>query len=1230
MIIYRFSKSNLKSNLVSVFQQGERIMIFRISLMLCTGIFLSGLMTITVDAGPFADLLQEASKVYTKAKEEVEKSRKKDEEMVGTKRTQSQNKVVSPVPEVQELLNKLGYDAGPVDGALKEKTKSAIKAFKRDNKMHVDGLITESLILALRKVSKTKQGYNETKKRGPSEDQNSPSQQSGSEHFQDVVPITKRYMRFLTLREHPQLREADDSYFLWQIERQILYEQEQWREIDRILAQWQKNPTHTIFENGKRTGKAVNRKRPAFIYEWQKLVNDRPALAYGPLLDLFWQPDPDWSFLQQERDWDDQLVALAEVFIFSREKIEGREPKFVAKDLLHVWKQHRKAVFARQPQRGRMYISEFFKNCMYDFDTQSLKLMPEAGYNSVLFNPRRKMKSGKLSFLYTLPSSFFREEFPGKIRKTNRIPNIIFKSRPNRWIDKIDKNSIDTYPKYQLLEHKNTLVLDHRLGPASIPMNQSKAEALIKKLKKITGTYKIEARLTIKPIRTEISIEKNRYDKRKYNSVFPTLIGDMVSVEFLTATGEVVASFGPDNFPTTVDGDRLVQSSAPLSSSDKAEPINPFYITLFALREHPEMVEKYCSVDFVKKQILSEQRMWKYVNYYLEEKKKNYSKIDAVFTYEWETLEKERSSFANGPVLDTFWQQKPDWSFVKQEKEWFDGSRSAVCVFIFSRKNIEGRNPDFAARDLLPIWKRHLNAVLKKVSLPKQLLLSGHLYPKYDFNTQKLQLIPHYKVESRSDRSNKISVKQEYKDISDLFAPIINRAEFSVSLKGNRSYSGKKILLTHSTLDSSLYWLFNKEYYDYFNTPLYLSDTWFGSDFSKDNPVSTWRSRFYTSYSFYSNRNKSPMHNARVLALDRRLTLDSIPMPAKEAEELLKKIQGEIEARLSFEPIRVEMGTWVGNSNKQSKPLLILFGRVNHVDLLTNSGKLIASFEPDKFPFTVAKKADTSSNTIDKEARKEKIVTESTPVDLQKQEGTPDILGIKLGMQMSEAEKVIRKHMDVSRVYRFETKQENRVISYPFAQIFESENGNEAIVLYTLPAYTDKVLAALRSIRIDQYVDKESLVKALKEKYGKPAEENKARGNMQWGKSGESKWCGILGLKPIIRNEIVLTEGSQPDKKNHASGKTDVPNSIFKGEYGQKAFEKYNQYSETIFRNLLTLPLSQPSDTKNFEQCGTRVHAYFNSNVLSVCLFNHSQAMRYFLKAYEDGISKKPKIDIKF
>ena len=70
--------------------------------------------------------------------------------------TSSANSLVSDgkfIREVQMLLAKLGFDPGPADGVMGEKTRDAIAAFQKRAGLPVSGNVDTELMDALRAVS---------------------------------------------------------------------------------------------------------------------------------------------------------------------------------------------------------------------------------------------------------------------------------------------------------------------------------------------------------------------------------------------------------------------------------------------------------------------------------------------------------------------------------------------------------------------------------------------------------------------------------------------------------------------------------------------------------------------------------------------------------------------------------------------------------------------------------------------------------------------------------------------------------------------------------------------------------------------------------------------------------------------------------------------------------------------------------------------------------------------
>jgi peptidoglycan hydrolase-like protein with peptidoglycan-binding domain len=83
--------------------------------------------------------------------------------------------VSSTVLEIQRELNRLGYNAGPVDGWMGARTREAIQAYQRDHGLLVDGQPTSSLLSHVR----------DTARRGRSEPAR-PSPESSSQQVADI------------------------------------------------------------------------------------------------------------------------------------------------------------------------------------------------------------------------------------------------------------------------------------------------------------------------------------------------------------------------------------------------------------------------------------------------------------------------------------------------------------------------------------------------------------------------------------------------------------------------------------------------------------------------------------------------------------------------------------------------------------------------------------------------------------------------------------------------------------------------------------------------------------------------------------------------------------------------------------------------------------------------------------------------------------------------------------
>ena len=131
----------------------------------------------------------------------------------------------------------------------------------------------------------------------------------------------------------------------------------------------------------------------------------------------------------------------------------------------------------------------------------------------------------------------------------------------------------------------------------------------------------------------------------------------------------------------------------------------------------------------------------------------------------------------------------------------------------------------------------------------------------------------------------------------------------------------------------------------------------------------------------------------------------------------------------------------------------------------------------------------------------------------------PDVIGIRLGMSMAQAEGIVRKHMQVGWVMAPQGPvpyASNQVRGMP--KTFIAQNGSEAIILAGNPAVSDRVLGVRRVLLFKGgAIDTAALQGKLKAKYGQPSVES---GSLIWG--GGRNCASYWGPLP----NVAFTEGT--------------------------------------------------------------------------------------------------------
>lgn len=367
------------------------------------------------------------------------------------------------------------------------------------------------------------------------------------------------------------------------------------------------------------------------------------------------------------------------------------------------------------------------------------------------------------------------------------------------------------------------------------------------------------------------------------------------------------------------------KSKTPGNSRDDAVQLTRYMITLLALRDHPRFLDNKWVVDMVSRHIAVEQRRWeKYDARVAQCRSCNPDR--PAFVFEWQKLEKQNPKLANGVLMDVFVRPELAWDFVKNEPEWDDRFGALIEVFIFERGKVEGRDPKFAARELLPVWKRHMAAALKR--LPRHILMTSELTtPEYDFDTMSFPLKP-----------------------TELLKPMPNPL-FRVP-PGKKAPSRLTVVLPESARSASLYEI------NYLPQPIVARKPGGNINSWGVGPADDWRNALEHFYCrTCATEDAGILGNA--LALDRRLELSSIPIPPAKAERLIAKLAKgsssyrgayKVKATITFEAVSVNLGQLIGGQSGNVPSSAILNGRVEQVELHTLNQNLITSFGPDDFP----------------------------------------------------------------------------------------------------------------------------------------------------------------------------------------------------------------------------------------------------------------------------------------
>lgn len=326
------------------------------------------------------------------------------------------------------------------------------------------------------------------------------------------TPFTSYRAALLMVRYHPEL--ATSGALIGPTVRQILAEQTAWQIIDQ----------HTT--PGRVKQLKLNPAKPAFVYEWQTELANDAARARGELLNVFLRPDADWSLVTRDTAWNPKYTAIVDTFLFSRAKVDGREPRFAAQELVAVYKQHLE--LAASKVSTAFWISMPLPNYTYDFPSKSIRFTPAGAQErdgiELLDSAERPgaywqiPASARATANYSLlgPIAQMKNTATPSVK-----PGMAYgQSMTDTWRDYFAIGS--STPDGEYLPYIEVLSLDRRLSVASVPLDPAIAERLAKAssyatMGRMSG---LTARVHFEADRVELADRKIDRQLTKYGLLF--------------------------------------------------------------------------------------------------------------------------------------------------------------------------------------------------------------------------------------------------------------------------------------------------------------------------------------------------------------------------------------------------------------------------------------------------------------------------------------------------------------------------------------------------------------------------------------------------------------------------------------------------------------------------------------------------------------------------------------
>jgi hypothetical protein len=353
-----------------------------------------------------------------------------------------------------------------------------------------------------------------------------------------------------------------------------------------------------------------------------------------------------------------------------------------------------------------------------------------------------------------------------------------------------------------------------------------------------------------------------------------------------------------------------------------ALPLTDYRVALLEFRDFPQAMSEATVIDIAKWQIIGEQSNWKLLDAAIAGSPPPGIQLNpqrSQFVFEWQKYIDENAAFAGAALLPVFLRSDADWSFLKKEKGWDEQYDAYVYVFLFARDKIQGRQPEFAARELAPVLKKHLQMAVAHA--PTKFYFDVPLHANYDVNLGVIRF-----QQSANQLADTVDLLTPTQQVTFAPGPVQNLAPPS-----DRDYHTILPPAARSTVN--------------YNRPLAMQDTpvarpgviVYGSD-----PLEVWRK------GITGNTQDAKMLSLGAIAVDRQLKLKAIPLDAKRAEPLVQAIR-YLHARIFISADRLDVFQ-ISYERQLKPPQALMFAHVQGVDILGPKDEMIATIAATSLP----------------------------------------------------------------------------------------------------------------------------------------------------------------------------------------------------------------------------------------------------------------------------------------